>query len=108
MAKGKKTGGIQKGYKYLKTVEFAVRCDEQKFIIAEEFIKLFKESDDNFLKLEILKEMAKYRYAQPKDHEPSADDQDDDDNDNSEQISISDIFNVIDVTPKKLNGSKKS
>jgi len=108
MAKGKKTGGIQKGYKYLKTVEFALRCDEQKFFIADEMIKLFKKSDDDFLRLEILKEMAKYRYAQPKDHEPTAGEQDDDDNENSEQISISDIFNVIDVTPKKLNGSKKS
>lgn len=108
MAKGKKTGGIQKGYKYLKTVEFALRCDEKNFIIADEFIKLFKETQDSLLKLDILREMAKYRYAQPKDHEPDPADQGNDESENQDQISISDIFNVIDVTPKKINGPKKS
>lgn len=104
MAKGKKTGGIQKGYKYPKTIEFAMRCDENNFFIAEEMIKLFKNTSDQILKFEILKEMAKYRYAQPKDHNNKEDDSNQ--TDSPQDISISDILHAIDVTPKKKLSEK--
>ena len=101
-----KTGGIQKGYKYAKTIEFAARCDAQKFIVVEEFIKLFKTCHDPIMKLEILREMAKYNYAIPRDYETTEEEVDHESP--SGAISMADILHAIDVTPKKLNAKKES
>lgn len=95
----KKSGGIQKGYKYPKTLEFRERCDENGFIIVEEYIKLYKDTKDPDKKLSILREMAKYCYAIPIDHAPK--DEIDNRSDENEEHSIRDILDAIDVTPKK-------
>lgn len=100
--KRKKTGGIQKGYRYPKTLEFRERCDENGFIIVEEYIKLYKETKDPEKKLGILREMARYCYPIPIDHAPKESTEDQEtDLDESEEHSIRDILEAIDVTPKK-------
>ena len=103
MEKKKKFGGMKKGYKFTKTVEFSFRCDEKDFIIVEEFIKLYKSTHDQLLKFEILKEMAKYRYAIPKDNEPVSAKED---SETGAIITINDILHSIDVTPKAIDAKK--
>lgn len=100
-AKRKKTGGIQKGYRYQKTLEFKERCDANGFIIVEEYIKLYNNIKDPDKKRSILSEMAKYCYAIPQDHSPSNLEETNDDDDTNEEHSIRDILEAIDVTPKK-------
>lgn len=102
--KGKKTGGIQKGFKYPKTVEFSARCDSLGFIVVEEMIKLFKSCHDPIMKLEILREMAKYNYAIPRDNGPE---EELPDPESAGSISLSDILHAIDVTPKQIDVKKK-
>ncbi len=101
-----KTGGIQKGYVYPKTLEFKKSLDENGFYIAEELIKLFNEADPKqpFFKLAILQEMAKYSYAIPRDNgagpeAPRGEGQED-------KITIDDILTMIDVTPNKAKDGK--
>lgn len=68
-----KGSGRKLGVKNKRTLAFLETCDDNGFIIVEEFIKLFQETDNENLKLEILKEMSKYSYTVPKDAEKSTD-----------------------------------
>lgn len=105
--KGKKTGGIQKGFKYPKTLEFKEKCDENGFVIVDEFIKLFrkvgKKKDKEYLQLAILQEMAKYQFAIPRDYGPLENPPPDSDANQSgdKPMSMDDILALTDVTPKK-------
>lgn len=69
-AKKKKTGGIQKGYVYPKTVAFRQALDDKGFYVPDKLIELYNQIPDEkqFLKLEILKEMNRYCYPVPKDY----------------------------------------
>jgi hypothetical protein len=98
-----KTGGIQKGYVYPKTLEFKNRLDQNGFYIVEELIKLYQESDPKkpFFKLAILQEMMKYSYAIPKDYEKPKDPSENEEGETETDISINDILTMIDVTPSK-------
>ena len=66
--------GRKLGVKNKKTLAFLEACDEQGFLIVEELIDLYKETEDERMKLEILKEMAKYSYAIPKELEQKPED----------------------------------
>lgn len=66
--------GRKPGVKNKRTIAFMEACDDKGFLIVDEFIKLFDESTNENLKLEILKEMAKYSYTVPKEPDKNPDD----------------------------------
>lgn len=98
-----KTGGIQKGYVYPKTLEFKKRLDENGFYIVEEFIKLYNETDSKkfpFMKLNILQEMSKYCFAVPRDSGPTPEENTPGEG-KGDDITLKEILTMIDVTPVK-------
>lgn len=100
--KGKKTGGIQKGYKYSKTLAFKEACDAKGFAIVDKLIGLFENTENEFLQFQILQEMAKYVYAVPKDYgEESSDDSNNDPSNELRDVSNSLLIKFVKQNQKE-------
>lgn len=67
MAKGKKTGGIQKGYRYPDTLKAKDLCAEEGIEPIKELIRIMNSTENEFIQLSAVKELCKYCYSIPRD-----------------------------------------
>lgn len=98
MAKKPKTGGRKKGTPNKATTEFRALVNLSGFILPNEIVTLYRDTDNEFIKLKLLELMAQYSYPKPKGEEPDHEAGEENDN---QVITIADVLNIVDVTPGK-------
>lgn len=94
-----KRGGRQKGTPNKSTAEFRALMQLCGFNLPSEIVALYRATDNDIVKFKLLELLAAYSYTKPKveiSKEEENSDQDDD-----QIITIEDVLNIVDVTPRK-------